>query len=53
VAQFAGAYLNDVPPERRDEFLQAVEAAARPTLYRDGTWVADYRRLRVVARRPV
>jgi len=35
-------------PERK-EILEAVEKELRPTHYRDGEWVADYRRLRVVA----
>jgi trans-aconitate methyltransferase len=46
---FCGGPLESVPEERREGFLRAVEEAARPTLFRDGTWVADYRRLRVVA----
>ena len=31
--------------------LEEVEAELRPTLYRDGRWYADYRRLRFVARK--
>ena len=30
---------------------ELVEAVAHPTLYRDSVWYADYRRLRVVARK--
>src|SRR5262245_8473523 len=48
---FARAVLEAVPPGRHEEFFAAVEAAARPELFRDGGWVADYRRLRVVAAR--
>jgi trans-aconitate methyltransferase len=33
----------------RDAFLSDVEAVLRPRLWRDGTWWADYRRLRVQA----
>ena len=51
VEMFGDGTLAAVPPERREEFLAAVEERLRPTLYRDGTWYADYRRLRVVARR--
>jgi trans-aconitate 2-methyltransferase len=53
VAMFAGALLGAVPEGRREEFLARVEAQLRPTLYHDGVWHADYRRLRVVARRNV
>ena len=49
---FGGTFLARIPPGRRDEFTTRVEDAARPHLYRDGGWVADYRRLRVVAVRP-
>jgi trans-aconitate 2-methyltransferase len=49
VAMFGRAVLDAVPPERRDEFLRAVEETARPALFRDGGWTADYRRLRVTA----
>jgi trans-aconitate methyltransferase len=53
VAMFGRRVLDALPPDRQEEFLQAVEEAARPRLYRAGTWVADYRRLRVVAVRLV
>ncbi len=53
IAMFIRATLESVPPDRRDDFLRAVEDAARPELFRDGSWSADYRRLRVVAVRLV
>lgn len=46
---FGSESLAALAPERRDEFLAAVEDEARPALERDGVWIADYRRLRVVA----
>jgi trans-aconitate methyltransferase len=46
---FGGPFLDAVPEERNDAFLTRVEALARPGLYRDGRWFADYRRLRFVA----
>jgi len=49
IAMFAGDLLNTVGPVRREAFFEHVEAALRPVLYRDGTWIADYRRLRIVA----
>jgi trans-aconitate methyltransferase len=45
---FARDLVDRVPPEDREGFFRTFEEAARPTLYRDGTWFADYRRLRVV-----
>jgi trans-aconitate 2-methyltransferase len=53
VTMFAGDLLGRVPAEQREQFLSGVEAATRSALYRDGTWHADYRRLRVVAHRPM
>jgi trans-aconitate methyltransferase len=49
VQMFGGHVLSRVPPERREDFFRDVEDAARPVLFREGRWVADYRRLRVVA----
>jgi trans-aconitate methyltransferase len=49
VRMFVRGVLDAVGAGREGEFLQAVEDAARPTLFRDGTWEADYRRLRVLA----
>lgn len=49
VRMFAGRVLEQAPAERRAAFLAAVEEAARSELFRAGGWVADYRRLRVVA----
>jgi trans-aconitate 2-methyltransferase len=51
VAMFAGALLDRVPPDDREGFFGRVEEALRPSLHRDGGWFADYRRLRIVARR--
>jgi len=40
-----------LPAEGREEFLTRVEQRAAPELRRGGVWYADYRRLRVQARR--
>jgi len=53
IEMFGGRFLERVPLDRREEFFCGVEAALRPLLWRDGAWFADYRRLRVVAWRPV
>lgn len=51
LGMFANALLARVPAAKRESFLREVETRARPALYRDGYWYADYRRLRVVALR--
>jgi trans-aconitate 2-methyltransferase len=46
---FGGSLLDQLKPDQRTECLAALEAELRPALYRDGQWLADYRRLRIVA----
>ena len=52
VEMFARDLVDRVPADDRERFFRHVEDVARPRLHRDGNWFADYRRLRVVARRP-
>ncbi|MES1261644.1 MAG: methyltransferase domain-containing protein [Acidobacteriota bacterium] len=49
---FGGAWFKDVPKEQRADLERAIEDRLRPELWRDGSWFADYRRLRVVAEKP-
>jgi trans-aconitate methyltransferase len=49
IAMFGADFAAHVPPDQHDAFVQSVERRLRPSLYRDGTWYADYRRLRIVA----
>jgi trans-aconitate 2-methyltransferase len=51
VEMFARDLVARVPTVECERFFRHAEDAARPALHRDGTWFADYRRLRVVARR--
>lgn len=46
---FTSNFLARFTPEQRPEFFKQVENELRPTLFRDGTWFADYRRIRIVA----
>jgi trans-aconitate methyltransferase len=46
---FGGDYLERVPADKRDALIGEIESSLRPTLWRDGAWYADYRRLRIVA----
>jgi trans-aconitate methyltransferase len=46
---FGNVILNEVPPARHEELFRLVEEELRPILYKDRTWYADYRRLRIVA----
>jgi trans-aconitate methyltransferase len=51
LAMFGSQLAGALKDRQKDEFLRLVERHAAPALLRDGTWHADYRRLRVVARR--
>jgi trans-aconitate methyltransferase len=51
VEMFGGHFLCRVPETLREEFFFHVEDELRPVLFRDDSWFADYRRLRVAAQR--
>lgn len=49
IEMFAPTLLAPLDPAARTLVLERVERATRPSLWRDGRWWADYRRLRFVA----
>jgi trans-aconitate methyltransferase len=49
IEMFGGYALSAVAPTERDRLIQRWEDLARPVLFRDGAWIADYKRLRMVA----
>jgi trans-aconitate methyltransferase len=51
IEMFAGAYFDDVPADRSSGFIREIEARLRPQLWCEGAWFADYRRLRIRARK--
>lgn len=53
IRMFGGDFLAPVPHGRRAPVQDGVNELTRPMLYRDGRWVADYRRLRFKAVKPV
>ena len=50
---FGGQLLDGVPADLREQVSRDAAERCRPTLYRDGRWVADYVRLRFVAIREI
>jgi trans-aconitate methyltransferase len=48
---FAGVWFEEVPEKEREGVIAEIESRLKPQLRRDGAWWADYRRLRLVARR--
>ena len=51
VRMFGQHWLSHIPVEQQDDFLSQVEEIARPHPFRDSAWFADYRRIRVAARK--
>ncbi|MGQ0849988.1 MAG: class I SAM-dependent methyltransferase [Actinomycetota bacterium] len=49
---FRGEMLERIPPAALEARLAAIEKAARPHLWMDGRWYADYVRLRLKAVKP-
>jgi len=48
---FRGKSLERIPEDKRQLFFERLESYLRPSLWRDGRWYADYRRLRIIAQR--
>jgi trans-aconitate methyltransferase len=46
---FAYELLGELTPEQQSQVIASVERQLKPALYQAGRWVADYRRLRVLA----
>lgn len=49
LSMFGGSLFESVPDDELSAVLDGVEDRLRESLYRDGAWVADYRRLRFAA----
>lgn len=47
--QFNAAVLQQIPEDRRDAVISRTEDLLREELFQNGNWLADYRRLRIVA----
>jgi trans-aconitate methyltransferase len=51
LTMFGGSFLDQLLAAQRESALSAIEREARPALWRNGQWVMDYRRLRIVAQK--
>jgi len=49
IETFASSLLQHLPPDRRASLIQTMEKTLRPTLFQNGIWQADYKRLRLKA----
>lgn len=52
VRMFGTHWLTELDTTQAKRFFSTLEDLARPNLWSDGRWHADYRRIRVVARKP-
>ncbi|MBN9500281.1 MAG: hypothetical protein BGO01_05605 [Armatimonadetes bacterium 55-13] len=50
-ALFGDAIQTTVPKEEFERAVERAESILRPQLYKDGVWIADYRRLRIIGRK--
>lgn len=48
IQMFCLHLFNGVPEHKKEEIVTNVEKELRGTLYKDGYWIADYKRIRVV-----
>lgn len=49
IEMFASSFLAQLSAEEQLQIIHTVENYLKPTLYQEGTWTADYRRIRIVA----
>ncbi|MEH2193921.1 MAG: methyltransferase domain-containing protein [Nostoc sp.] len=49
IGMFASSFLAGLSDEQQIQVIRVVEKYLKPTLYQQGTWTADYRRIRIVA----
>ncbi|MFB8790963.1 MAG: methyltransferase domain-containing protein [Potamolinea sp.] len=51
IKMFANQFLTVLPDDKPNDILADIEKQLRPDLYQDGTWFADYKRIRVIAKK--
>lgn len=49
ITMFGKLFFEGVPPEIYEEMMLFIEDQMNPVLFRNGTWFADYKRLRIRA----
>ncbi|QMS90421.1 methyltransferase domain-containing protein [Nostoc edaphicum CCNP1411] len=49
IRMFASSFLAALSDEQQIQVIRVIEEYLKPTLYQQGTWKADYRRIRIVA----
>ncbi|MEH2262458.1 hypothetical protein [Nostoc sp.] len=49
IQMFASPFLAGISDQQQIQVIRVVEEYLKPTLYQQGVWTADYRRIRIVA----
>ncbi len=49
IRMFSHRFFVGMAPEQISQAIQTIENLLKPTLYKNGNWIADYHRIRVVA----
>ncbi|WP_026100399.1 class I SAM-dependent methyltransferase [Fortiea contorta] len=49
IQMFASAFLAELSVDQQIQLIHNVENSLKPTLYQQGNWTADYRRIRIIA----
>lgn len=48
IAMFGHLLFDGIPEQTKNDIIANVEANVKDSLYRDGNWIADYKRIRVI-----
>ncbi len=46
---FANSFFQTIPADKQISILSDIENQLHPKLYKNGTWFADYKRIRAIA----
>ncbi|HEV2350572.1 MAG TPA: methyltransferase domain-containing protein [Terriglobia bacterium] len=49
IKMFCNNFLSTLSQNKQEDFFLKLDEVLRPKLFRDGSWIADYKRLRIVA----
>ncbi len=49
IEMFCDRFFTGITTEEKTQVISKVEEMLRPNLYQEGTWIADYQRIRIVA----
>ena len=49
VRMFGPAFLHGITTAKAEEILEEVQEMLRPVLFKNGSWFADYKRIRIIA----